>query len=190
MTGQSPLMSRAELEALAIAKAREDASFKEYLLNDPKAALEQEGGQALPANVEIRVLEENKNTLYIVLPFQGTEPGELPSASQDVRLQLLSRALEDETFKQQLLAQPRATVQTFMDEMALGYRLPEDLALNFLEETDDVRYLVLPIPEEQEGELADWELETVAGGAKDPRPGFGTVYGSPWRYGGGGSSWW
>lgn len=173
-------MNRQELEALVIAKAREDQAFKQTLLNNPKAAIEQEQGEPLPANIEVRVLEENPDALYIVLPSSSPPDA---SSSEDFRVRLMARAVADETLKQQLLTNPKATVQTFFEEEGIDYQLSEQLQLNFLEETDNIRYLVLPV--RQEGELSDLELEAVAGGKGSSRPSWGgrfpiAAYGGGW----------
>jgi hypothetical protein len=64
-----------DLQARLIAKAWEDASFKRALLNDPKAAIEQELGVELPDGLEIQVVEETATRICLVLP---APPEELP----------------------------------------------------------------------------------------------------------------
>lgn len=171
-------MNRQELEALVIAKAREDQAFKQTLLNSPKAAIEQEQGEPLPANIDVQVLEETPDNLYIILP--SSIPSNA-SSSEDFRVRLIGRAVENETFKQQLLTNPKATVQDFFEEVGIDYQLPNQLQLNFIEETENLRYLVLPL--RQEGELSDLELEAVAGGKGISRPPV-AAYGIPWQSGG------
>jgi Nitrile hydratase, alpha chain len=74
---------------------------------------------------------------------------------------LIQRSLEDEEFRQRLLADPKGTI-----EQELGGRLPESVEVRAVEETADTIYLVLPSasPTGQGGELSDQELEQVAGG--------------------------
>ena len=52
------------------------------MLPDPKATFEQESGQRLPADLEVRVLEETEGTVYLVLPPKRA-PGELSDADLD-----------------------------------------------------------------------------------------------------------
>lgn len=59
-----------DIEAQTIAKAREDVAFKEQLLSNPKTTIEQELGQPLPAGMEIEVVQQTPNKLYMVLPLE------------------------------------------------------------------------------------------------------------------------
>lgn len=70
---------RKELEQRVIQRAEQDPAFRSSLLADPKAALEQELGASLPAGVQVQVVEETSNTVYLVLPqaSSGGEGGEL-----------------------------------------------------------------------------------------------------------------
>jgi hypothetical protein len=51
-----------------IQRSVEDDSFRQRLLDDPKAVVEQELGSRLPEGVEVRVVEESAQTIYLVLP--------------------------------------------------------------------------------------------------------------------------
>jgi len=74
---------------------------------------------------------------------------------------IVHRSLEDDTFRQRLLEDPKAAV-----EQELGSRLPEEVRVVAVEETADTIYLVLPSTPMAGGEggaLSDLELESVAG---------------------------
>jgi Nitrile hydratase, alpha chain len=76
---------------------------------------------------------------------------------------LAIKAYEDETFKQQLLADPK---KIYAQE--LGTNIPDSFKIEVLEEKPNTIYLVLPKKNEAagaEGELSDESLEAVAGGA-------------------------
>jgi hypothetical protein len=86
-----------------------------------------------------------------------------------VERRIIRRSLKDESFRQWLLADPKAAL-----EEEIGTRLPEEVRVVAVEETADTIYLRLPSasPAGEDGELSDRELEEVAGG--------GTINGS-WR---------
>ena len=56
---------------------------------------------------------------------------------------LITRAWEDEAFKRELLANPKATI-----EKALGVAFPEDIEIYVHEQTPTEVHLVLPMPPE------------------------------------------
>ena len=76
--------------------------------------------------------------------------------STGFRARLAARALEDENFRRELLANPRAVV-----ERECGVTLPGDLLIEVHQESSRVMHLVIPeggLPEEQDHDLfAFWE---------------------------------
>ena len=91
---------------------------------------------------------------------------ENPSKTRkQLEAQLIDRAMQDETFRQELRRDPKGVVAR-----ELGIRVPENFTLQVLEEDPTTVYLVLPSPVARAGaELSDAELEGVAGG-------YGSVY--------------
>jgi hypothetical protein len=69
--------SRAEMERRLIERSLEDEEFRQRLLDDPKAAVEQEIGSGLPEGVQVRVVEESSDTIYLVLPSASVVGGSL-----------------------------------------------------------------------------------------------------------------
>ena len=59
---------RAEMERTLVQRSMEDDSFRQRLLDDPKAAVEQELETQLPEDVEVSVVQESAETIYLVLP--------------------------------------------------------------------------------------------------------------------------
>jgi Nitrile hydratase, alpha chain len=93
-----------------------------------------------------------------------TEAAAGGGARAEMERRLIQRSLEDEEFRQRLLADPKGTM-----EQEIGSRLPEDVEVRAVEETADTIYLVLPSasPLGEGGEISDQELGEVAGGLAD-----------------------
>jgi hypothetical protein len=76
---------RAEVERRLIERSLQDDAFRQRLLEDPRAAVEEELGIQLPAEVQIRVVEETADTIYLALPNASPagEGGELSDRELD-----------------------------------------------------------------------------------------------------------
>jgi len=61
-------MSVEALRMQIIQKAWEDSSFKTSLLADPKSAIKKMFGIELPAEVEIKAVEESTSQYYLTIP--------------------------------------------------------------------------------------------------------------------------
>ena len=84
------------------------------------------------------------------------------SARTEMERRIVQRSIEDDAFRQQLLADPKAAV-----EQEIGIQLPEEVRVVAVEETAETIYLVLPSTPMAGGggvELSDQDLESVAGG--------------------------
>jgi hypothetical protein len=70
---------RARVERSIIEKSLADNSFRQRLLADPKAALEEEIGAQLPEEVRVVAVEETADTVYLRVPSASPvgEGGEL-----------------------------------------------------------------------------------------------------------------
>jgi hypothetical protein len=70
---------RAQMERRLLQRSIEDEDFRQRLLEDPRAALEEELGARLPAEIQVQVVEETADTIYLVLPSAPPigEAGEL-----------------------------------------------------------------------------------------------------------------
>ena len=60
-------LSRKHTTAI-IAKALKDDGYRAELLANPKHAIHQEFGKELPLGLDVRVVEESANVVYLVLP--------------------------------------------------------------------------------------------------------------------------
>jgi hypothetical protein len=84
------------------------------------------------------------------------------SARAEMERRLIEKSVEDASFRQRLLENPKGAV-----EEELGTRLPEDVRVVTVEESADTIYLVLPGTPTMAGaegvELSDQQLESVSG---------------------------
>ncbi len=64
-----------------VAQKATDPKFRKELMANPKASLEKVLGAEIPSGVNVKVLEENANTYYVVLPHVTQEGAELDDAS-------------------------------------------------------------------------------------------------------------
>jgi hypothetical protein len=60
--------NRRDLQNELIKKAMTDQTFKQALLSSPKDTIAKFLGTKLPDQVQIKVVEEDQNTFYLVLP--------------------------------------------------------------------------------------------------------------------------
>jgi len=72
----SEAAGRAEMERRLIERSLEDDAFRQRLLGDPKAAVEEDLGTRLPEEVRVVAVEETADTVYLVLPLRSTEAQE------------------------------------------------------------------------------------------------------------------
>ena len=74
---------------------------------------------------------------------------------------LITKALEDENFRNELVSNPKAVV-----EKEVGKPLPEGVEVKVVEEAPNTITIILPriVSKPQSGELSDENLEKVAGG--------------------------
>jgi hypothetical protein len=59
---------RFNLESRVVRRAWQDEAYRARLLEDPKAALEEEIGAQLPSRLQVQVVEERPDLICIVLP--------------------------------------------------------------------------------------------------------------------------
>ena len=92
---------------------------------------------------------------------RGTKHMSEASGRQEMERRLIEKSLEDESFRQRLIEDPKGAV-----EQELGTQLPEEVRVVAVEETADTIYLVLPstpMAGTEGVELSDQQLESLAG---------------------------
>jgi hypothetical protein len=77
---------------------------------------------------------------------------------QEIEESLIAKAWQDNSFKQELLSNPKSVLQRE------GIILPEGVDIKVLEESISSFYLIIPTPPSSSGELSEADLESVAGG--------------------------
>ena len=134
-----------------------DRELRHNLITDPKAALAKEFGIQVPDDVQVSVLENTASHQYLPLPVQPVQIG-AENGFEDLVMQ---RAAQDETFRQQVLADPKGAL-----EGLLHFKFPAQMHITAVEETPQTWYLVCPpLTDLLAEELDDQALEAVAGGA-------------------------
>jgi hypothetical protein len=76
MTEAAASGRRAEIERRLIERSLEDEAFRQRLLSDPRAVIEQELETRLPESIEVRAVEETADTIYLVLPSDSSSVGQ------------------------------------------------------------------------------------------------------------------
>ena len=71
-------------------------------------------------------------------------PEQAPLIRRELEAHLIARALKDEGFRQQLIANPKAALEAELARLHLDIKLPGTLEVKVLEETPTTLYLVLP----------------------------------------------
>ena len=77
-----------------IGRSTGDEGLRQRLLADPKGTVEDELGASLPEGIEMRVLEESADTIYLVLPPSDGEPS---NRSKSRRSRVRRRAAHSST---------------------------------------------------------------------------------------------
>jgi hypothetical protein len=68
---------RKEVEERLIEKAMKDRSFRERLLLNPREVVELETGSKLPKGINLQVVEEKPDEVFLVLPaIHSAQPGD------------------------------------------------------------------------------------------------------------------
>jgi len=155
--------TRKDLEIHLITRALKDEAFEQELLANPKAVVEKELGTKLPEELEINVIEETEDTLYMVLPcnpYEGMSEEELQASLgmtyEDVAqwvleqqrnvfldetssIAIIARTWRDKAFKQAVISNPKAVLQKELDT-----EISEDICIKVCEETANILYLGFP----------------------------------------------
>ncbi len=64
---------RQQLQQKLIEKSMKDENFRKQLIENPSATIESETSIKIQESIKIKVLEEDNNSFYIILPAQNNE---------------------------------------------------------------------------------------------------------------------
>jgi len=84
---------------------------------------------------------------------------EIKNTKKELEAKIIAKALKDEKFRQELIKDPKGCF-----EKEFGISIPGSIVINVVEEKEGEVCIVLPAMENQEGELSEMEMESVAGG--------------------------
>ncbi len=73
----SEVLTRDEIEEIVISNATKHPQYREALLKDPKKVIETQLNNRLPDGLNVKVLQETGDTIYLRLPHVITEGSEL-----------------------------------------------------------------------------------------------------------------
>lgn len=68
-----------EFQQQLLEKAMKDPDSRKRFIEDPKTVIEEETGLKIPDGINVLVMEEDENTIYLVLPF-------VPAQTDDTEL--------------------------------------------------------------------------------------------------------
>ena len=73
--------------------------------------------------------------------------------------ELFAACWKDETLKQRFMSDPKAVLAEY------GMDVPDGMAVNVVENTDNTVHITMPAPPSGHGDLSDEELSNAAGGS-------------------------
>ena len=77
---------------------------------------------------------------------------------------LFAACWKDETLKQRFMSDPKAVLAEY------GMDVPDGMAVNVVENTDNTVHITMPAPPSGHGDLSDEELSNAAGGVEAAAP--------------------
>ena len=83
---------RKKLEQQLIEKAMKDPGFRKRLLENPKAVIHELTGFELPPSLNVIILEEDPQTVYLVLPTVLAQPDETELTAKELEMVAGGRA--------------------------------------------------------------------------------------------------
>lgn len=136
------------MQERVIERAAKDPDFRAALLDNPREAIIDTLRFDVASSIEVVVLAEEENQVHIVIPSSIE-----PTAADN---ELVARAVSDEAFRQELIANPRAVF-----EREMGVTLPEETDITVVADSASKIHIVLP---------SDVSATPMAAGWGEPSP--------------------
>jgi len=86
------MKQRQQLEQHLIEKAMKDPEFRKRLIENPKAVIQEVTGVELPPSFNLSILEEDPQTVYLVLPCIPTPLDEMELTENELEMVAGGRA--------------------------------------------------------------------------------------------------
>ncbi len=86
------MKKRQQFEQQLIEKAMKDPDFRKRLLENPKAVIHELTGFELPPSVNVIILEEDPQTVYLVIPTVPAQPDETELTAKELEMVAGGRA--------------------------------------------------------------------------------------------------
>jgi len=74
-----------QIERKLVGKALKDDTFRRLLHNNPRLAIELETGVYIPLSLKIKLLEEEPQTIYVVVPAKSHQQNEYEKSGTRLR---------------------------------------------------------------------------------------------------------
>ena len=75
---------RQQIEQHLIERAMKDETFRKQLIENPGTAIETETGIKIPETMKIKVLEEDQQTVYLILPQNSARNDEIELSESEL----------------------------------------------------------------------------------------------------------
>lgn len=148
-----------------LVKASKDPSFKKELKTNPQSVFEK-------ANVNIyqdcylKILENSNFDFHITIPAKkyprDMELQTLPKGANldEIIRWIVTQIQSNSSLKEQILN----NAETVLKQQ--GAKIPEDMKIHIHQNSDKIRYFVIPRDSKEDEELSELELQAIAGGSQ------------------------
>ena len=150
-----------DCRAQICARAAVDARYRQWLLADPRAALEEQlGASAKSVNVRFVAKSPDVDALIVLPDAAQGDVAAAVSTSDDALARVANRAATDSAYRERLLRAPREAI-----EEELGTTISAGIKVRFIEKDPGLDALVvLPDFALDRQEIGPDDLKAVAGG--------------------------